>query len=68
MSGAAVRKLTVSVKVTELKEQQPTTKAGAKQKERATNQASQFGLTVRQLDAQEKEAGGDAGQTSSSRK
>jgi len=49
------KKLTVSVKVTELKEQQPTTKAGARQKERATNQASQFGLTVRQLDAQEKE-------------
>jgi serine protease Do len=49
------QKQTVAVKVTELKEQQQTAKVGGKQKERATNQASQYGLTVRQLDAQEKE-------------
>jgi len=49
------KKQNVIVKVTELKEQQQTAKLGGKQKERATNQASQFGLTVRQLDAQEKE-------------
>src|SRR3984893_720918 len=46
---------TISVKVTELKEQQQTAKVGGKQKEHVTNQASQFGLTVRQLDPQEKE-------------
>jgi serine protease Do len=50
------KKVNVTVKVTELKEQQQTAKTpGARQKERATNQAAQFGLTVRQLDAQEKE-------------
>ena len=44
------------MKVTELKEQQQTAKSGGgKQKEHATNQAAQLGLTVRQLDAQEKE-------------
>src|SRR5882757_8233971 len=37
------KKVAVSVKVTELKEQQQTAKAGGKQKEHATNQASQFG-------------------------
>jgi serine protease Do len=51
----AGKKQAVSVKVTELKEQQQTAKVGGKQKEHATNQASQFGLTVRQLDPQEKE-------------
>ncbi len=52
----AGKKLNVAVKVTELKEQQQTAKAGGgKQKDRATNQAAQFGLTVRQLDPQEKE-------------
>jgi serine protease Do len=51
----AGKKQNVSVKVTELKEQQQTAKVGGKQKEHATNQASQFGLTVRQLDPQEKE-------------
>ena len=40
---------------TELKEQQQQAKLGGKQKDRATNQASQFGLTVRPLDPQEKE-------------
>ena len=50
------KKQTVSVKVTELKEQQAQqAKLGGRQKDRATNQASQYGLTVRQLDAQEKE-------------
>lgn len=50
------KKLGVTVKVTELKEQQPTTKAGGgKQKEHESNQAAQLGLTVRQLDAAEKE-------------
>jgi serine protease Do len=51
------KKITVPVKVSELKEQQQQAKLGGrqgKQKERATNQASQFGLTVRQLDPQEK--------------
>jgi serine protease Do len=50
------KKLAVTVKITELKEQQQTAKSGGgKQKEHATNQAAQLGLTVRQLDAQEKE-------------
>jgi len=49
------KKQNVNVKVTELKEQQQTAKLGGKQKDHATNQASQYGLTVRQLDAQEKE-------------
>jgi len=50
------KKINVTVKVTELKEQQQTAKSGGgKQKEHATNQAAQFGLTVRQLDPQEKE-------------
>ncbi|HEX6509454.1 MAG TPA: PDZ domain-containing protein, partial [Chloroflexota bacterium] len=49
------KKQAFSVKVTELKEQQQTARAGGRQKERATNQASQLGLTVRQLDPQEKE-------------
>src|ERR1700730_9233252 len=53
--GRAGKKQTVPVKVTELKEQQQTAKVGGRQKEHASNQASQFGLTVRQLDAQEKE-------------
>jgi serine protease Do len=49
------KKQTVNVKVTELKEQQQQAKLGGRQKDHATNQASQFGLTVRPLDAQEKE-------------
>ena len=51
------KKLSVTVKVTELKEQQGQTakSGGGKQKEHATNQAAQLGLTVRQLDSQEKE-------------
>jgi serine protease Do len=51
------KKMSVTVKVTELKEQQGQTakSGGGKQKEHATNQAAQLGLTVRQLDAQEKE-------------
>jgi serine protease Do len=50
------KKLAVTVKVTELKEQQQTAKSGGgKPKEHATNQAAQLGLTVRQLDPQEKE-------------
>jgi len=50
------KKIAVTVKVTELKEQQQTAKSGGgKQKEHATNQAAQLGLTVRQLDPQEKE-------------
>jgi serine protease Do len=49
------KKQTVNAKVSELKEQQQQAKLGGKQKDHATNQASQFGLTVRQLDPQEKE-------------
>jgi serine protease Do len=51
------KKMSVTVKVTELKEQQGQTakSGGGKQKEHATNQAAQLGLTVRQLDSQEKE-------------
>ncbi len=49
------KKQSLSVKVAELKEQQQQARLGGKQKERATNQASQFGLTVRPLDPQEKE-------------
>jgi serine protease Do len=51
------KKVSVTVKVSELKEQQGQTakSGGGKQKEHATNQAAQLGLTVRQLDAQEKE-------------
>jgi serine protease Do len=49
------KKQAINVKVTELKEQQQQAKLGGKQKDHATNQASQFGLTVRQLDPQEKE-------------
>jgi serine protease Do len=49
------KKQTFAVKVTELKEQQQQTKAGGRQKEHETDKASQLGLTVRQLDAQEKE-------------
>ena len=48
----AGKKQTVPVKVTELKEQTQQAKLGGKQKEHATNQASQFGLTVRPLDPQ----------------
>jgi serine protease Do len=44
-----------SVKVTELKEQQQQARLGGKQREHETNKASQLGLTVRQLDPQEKE-------------
>jgi serine protease Do len=50
------KKQSVTVKVTELKEQQQQqAKAGGKQKDRGTDQASQYGLTVRPLDSQEKE-------------
>ena len=50
------KRIQVTVKITELNEQQQTAKSGGgKQKEHATNQAAQLGLTVRQLDAQEKE-------------
>src|SRR3982074_2381851 len=49
------KRQSVNGKVTELKEQQQQAKLGGKQKDRATNQASQFGLTVRPLDPQEKE-------------
>jgi serine protease Do len=49
------KKQSVNVKVTELKEQQQQAKLSGRQKDHATNQASQFGLTVRPLDAQEKE-------------
>jgi len=51
------KRISVTVKVTELKEQQGQTakSGGGKQKEHATNQAAQLGLTVRQLDSQEKE-------------
>jgi len=49
------KKQSINVKVTELKEQQQQARFGGRQKERATNQASQLGLTVRQLDPQEKE-------------
>jgi serine protease Do len=44
-----------NVKVTELKEQQQQTRLGGKQREHESNKASQLGLTVRQLDPQEKE-------------
>ena len=50
------KKQSVSVKVVELKEQQQqTARTGGRQKDRGANQASQFGLTVRPLDPQEKE-------------
>jgi serine protease Do len=49
------KKQTFNVKVVELKEQQQQAKTGGRQKERGSNQASQFGLTVRPLDPQEKE-------------
>jgi len=49
------KKQNVSVRVTELKEQQQQARLGGRQKDHATNQASQFGLMVRQLDPQEKE-------------
>jgi serine protease Do len=45
----------VSVKIAELKEQQQTAKGGGKPHGRSTDQASQLGLTVRQLEPQEKE-------------
>jgi serine protease Do len=51
----AGKKQIVPVKVTELKEQTQQAKLSGKQKEHATNQASQFGLTVRPLDPQEKQ-------------
>jgi serine protease Do len=51
----AGKKQGVTVKVTELKEQQQQAKAGGRQNNRPTDQASQFGLTVRPLDPQEKE-------------
>ncbi|HUI60012.1 MAG TPA: Do family serine endopeptidase [Steroidobacteraceae bacterium] len=49
------KKQNVAVKVAELKEQQQQAKAGGRQNGRPTDQASQLGLTVRQLDPQEKE-------------
>jgi serine protease Do len=46
----------LGVQITELKEQQPQqARAGGRPGNRATDQASQFGLTVRPLDPQEKE-------------
>ena len=54
---------TISVKIAELKEQQQTAaKAGAASRMPVqTDQAAQLGLTVRPLDAQEKEQAADAG-------
>ena len=49
------KKQSFGVKVTELKEQQQQAKLGGRQKDHEMNKASQLGLTVRQLDAQEKE-------------
>jgi serine protease Do len=49
------KKQSFAVKVTELKEQQQQAKLGGKQKEHAAAQPSALGLTVRPLDAQEKE-------------
>jgi serine protease Do len=50
------KKQAFDVKVTELKEQQQQTKLTGRQKDHGeTNKASQLGLTVRQLDPQEKE-------------
>jgi len=49
------RRQSVNVKVTELKEQQQEAKAGGRPSNHATDQASQFGLSVRPLDPQEKE-------------
>ncbi|MGH8140495.1 MAG: DegQ family serine endoprotease [Steroidobacteraceae bacterium] len=49
------KKQGIAVRVSELKEQQQQAKTGGRQNGRATDQASQFGLTVRPLDAQEKE-------------
>ncbi len=49
------KKQAIAVKVVELKEQQQTARAGGRQNGHATDQASQFGLTVRPLDPQEKE-------------
>ncbi|HVO48385.1 MAG TPA: DegQ family serine endoprotease [Steroidobacteraceae bacterium] len=50
------KKQSVSVKVAELKEQQQQqARTGGRQNGRSTDQASQLGLTVRQLDPQEKE-------------
>ena len=49
------KKQAVAVRVSELKEQQQTARAGGRPNGRATDQASQFGLTVRPLDPQEKE-------------
>jgi serine protease Do len=51
----AGKKQSVAVKITELKEQEQQAKAGGKPSSRATDQASQYGLTVRPLDPQEKE-------------
>ena len=45
----------VSIKIAELKEQQQTARTGGRPGGRATDQASQLGLTVRPLDPQEKE-------------
>jgi serine protease Do len=49
------KRASLAVKVAELKEQQQQEKTGGKPSGRATDQASQLGLTVRQLDPQEKE-------------
>jgi len=49
------KKESVTVKVAELKEQQQQARAGGRPGGRGTDQASQLGLTVRQLDPQERE-------------
>ncbi|HEY6483212.1 MAG TPA: DegQ family serine endoprotease [Steroidobacteraceae bacterium] len=49
------KKRPVSVKIAELKEQPLQARAGGRQNGHATDQASQLGLTVRQLDPQEKQ-------------
>jgi serine protease Do len=50
------KKQNIAVKITELKEQQQSAKlGGGKPKEHETDKASQLGLAVRALDAQEKE-------------
>ncbi len=56
------KRQTVQVQIAELKEQQQQARNGGRPNGRSTDQASQFGLTVRPLDPQEKAAGRDAGQ------
>ena len=49
------KKQPFNVQITELKEQQQQARASGRQNGHATDQASQFGLTVRPLDPQEKQ-------------